>query len=90
MRTHEEAWAPVDFVPRRGDIYLYIFISFKILFIYSQETQREGQRHRQKEKQAPCGKPDAGLDPRTPGSRPEPQVDAQPLSNPGVPPTMGS
>ena len=31
----------------------------------------ERQRHRQREKQAPCGKPDAGLDPRTPGSCPE-------------------
>ena len=27
--------------------------------------------------------PSAGLDPRTPGSRPEPKVDAQPLSHPG-------
>ena len=28
---------------------------------------------------------DVGLDPRTPGSRPEPKADAQPLSHPGVP-----
>ena len=27
-----------------------------------------------------------GLDPRTPGSRPEPKADAQPLSHPGAPP----
>ena len=27
----------------------------------------------------------AGLDPRTPGSHPEPKADAQPLSHPGVP-----
>ena len=26
-----------------------------------------------------------GLDPRTPGSRPEPKADGQPLSHPGVP-----
>ena len=26
-----------------------------------------------------------GLDPRTPGSQPEPKADAQPLSHPGVP-----
>ena len=26
-----------------------------------------------------------GLDDRTPGSRPEPKADAQPLSHPGVP-----
>ena len=38
---------------------------FKILFIYSGET------HRQREKQAPCKKPDMGLNPGTPGSRQE-------------------
>ena len=45
----------------------------------------EKQRHRQREKQASCREPDAGLDPRTPGSRSEPKADAQPLSHPGVP-----
>ena len=29
--------------------------------------------------------PDVGLDPRTPGSRPEPKADAPPLSHPGIP-----
>ena len=29
---------------------------------------------------------DVGLNPRTPGSRPEPKADAQPLSHPGVQP----
>ena len=42
------------------------------------------QRHR-KRKQALCGKPDAGLDPRTLGSGTEPKADAQPLSYPGAP-----
>ena len=36
---------------------------------------------RQYEKQAPCREPDAGLDPRTLGSRPEPNADAQPLTH---------
>ena len=49
------------------------------------DTHRERQRHRQREKQAPCGDPDAGLDPRTPGSRPELKADAQALSPPGTP-----
>ena len=40
---------------------------------------------RQREKQAPCREPNAGLDPRIPGSHPEPKADAQPLSPPGVP-----
>ena len=45
----------------------------------------ERQRHRQGEKQAPCEKPNVGLDPRTLGSRLEPKADAQPLNHPGAP-----
>ena len=44
-----------------------------------------GQRHRQREKQAPCREPDTGLDPRTLGSRPELKVDVRPLGHSGVP-----
>ena len=47
--------------------------------------QRERQRHRQRETQAPLREPDAGLDPRIPESHPKPKADAQPLSHPGVP-----
>ena len=47
------------------------------------DTERE--KHRQREKQAPCGEPDAQLDPRAPGSQPEPNTDTQPLSQPGAP-----
>ena len=43
------------------------------------------QRHRQREKQAPCREPDAGLDFRTLGSHPELKADAHPLSHLGVP-----
>ena len=38
-------------------------IFFMILFIYSWEIQRARQRHRQREKQAPCRKPDEDLIP---------------------------
>ena len=48
------------------------------------DTEREGQRHRQREMQAPCGKPDAELHLRTLGSQPEPKANAQPLSHPGA------
>ena len=48
------------------------------------EREREGQRHRQREKQAPCREPDVGLDPRTPGSRPGLKAVAKPLSHPGI------
>ena len=61
------------------------FKDFIYLFMRDTERKRERQRHRQRENQAPCKKPDAGLDPRTPGSRPEPKLDAQPLSHPGAP-----
>ena len=47
------------------------------------DPQREAET--QKEKQAPCGEPGAGLYPRTLGSQPEPKADTQPLSHPGVP-----
>ena len=48
----------------------------KILFyLFMRDTQKERQRHRQREKQALYGEPDTGLDPRTPGSQPEPKAD---------------
>ena len=40
-------------------------------------------RKRQREKQAPRGKPNVGHDPRIPGSHPESKT--QPLSHPGAP-----
>ena len=49
------------------------------------DTERKQQRQRQRGKQAPCREPDVGLDPGTPGSRPELKAGPQPLSHPGVP-----
>ena len=46
---------------------------------------RDTERQRHRQKQAPRGELDAGLDPRTPGSGPELKADAQPLSYPGAP-----
>ena len=43
------------------------------------------QRQKQREKQVPFGEPNVGLDPRTPGSCPELQAEAQPVSHPDVP-----
>ena len=51
-----------------------IMFCLNILFIYSWETHRERQRPRQSEKEAPHKEPNMGLDPRTPGSRPEPKA----------------
>ena len=48
------------------------------------DTDTGRQRHRQREKQAACRKPDAGLDPRTLGSQLEPKADALRLNHPGT------
>ena len=61
----------------------FIFIFYRF-YLFNHERHKEMQRHRQREKQAPCGEPDVGHDPRTPGSWPEQKTDAQPLSLPGV------
>ena len=65
---------------------MIFFPFFKdFIYLFMRDTQRERQRHRQREKQAPCREPDMGLNPRTPGSHPEPKADVQPLSHPRVP-----
>ena len=40
------------------------------------DTEIERQKHREREKHAPCREPDVGLNPGTPESRPEPKADA--------------
>ena len=39
----------------------FIYYFLKILYFFMRDTER--QRHNQREKQAPCGEPDVGLDP---------------------------
>ena len=64
----------------------FIIIFLKdFIYLFMRDTERESQRHRQREKQAPCREPDVGLEPTTVGSRPELKADTQPLSHPGVP-----
>ena len=48
------------------------------------DTHTERHRHRQREKQAPCRQPDAGLNPGTPGSCPVPKASAKLRSHPGI------
>ena len=48
------------------------------------DTERR-RRHRQRKKQAPHGKPNAALHPRTLRSPSEPKAGTQPLSHPGAP-----
>ena len=47
-----------------------IFFKFIYLFMTDRQTHTEKQRHRQREKQAPCREPDVGLDTGSPGSHP--------------------
>ena len=53
------------------------------LFIHERHTER--QKHREREKQAPCREPHEGLDLGTPGLRLGPKAGAKPLSHPGIP-----
>ena len=48
------------------------------------DTQREAETCRGRSG-LPVGEPDAGFNPKTPGSRPELKADGQPLSHPGAP-----
>ena len=58
---------------RIKDLYYVSHYYFLKDFLFIHERHRESQRHRQREeKEAPRKEPDAGLDPRTPGSHPEP------------------
>ena len=77
-RDHLKSWSHGQV--QGGSCIAFYFILFKFyVFIH------ERQRYRQRERQDPCGEPDVGLDPRTPGSGPEPKADAQPLSHPDAP-----
>ena len=48
---------------------IFFFLRF---YLFIHERHGERQRHRHRDKQAPHGEPDVGLNPRTPGSRLEP------------------
>ena len=66
------------------------FFFFKILFIYSWDTQREGERGRDTGRgrsrlHAESQMRDSGLDSGTPGSHPGLKAGAKPLSQPGIP-----
>ena len=66
------------------------YLSFFKIYLFIHERHRErggGQRHRQREKQAPFRKPSVRLDPGSwiLGSRHELKADAQLLSHPGIP-----
>ena len=54
--------------------FLFFFLDFIYLFMRDTHTEGGGQRHRQREKQAPCREQDVGLDPGSPGSGPGPEV----------------
>ena len=65
--------------------YVRIFKKRFYVFIHEGYRERERQRHRQREKQAPCREPNMRLDPRIPGSLPEPKAGTKPLSHPDIP-----
>ena len=65
--------------------YKSLFLKKDFIYLFTRYTGKERQGHRQRKKQAPGREPDAGLDPRTPGTCPEPKADTQPLRHPGAP-----
>ena len=56
-------------------VLLYDFIC-----LLMRDTETERPRHRQREKEAPCRDPDAGLDPTFPGSHPGPKATLNPCA----------
>ena len=60
-----------------------VYFFLKILLFINQRHTESG-RHRQREKQAPCREPNAGLHPRTPGSLHKWKANAQPLNHPDI------
>ena len=72
-------------------VHLILFIDFlsfyfflKIALIHERHTER-GRDTGQERSSLPKGSPNVGLDPGTPGSRPEPKAEVQLLSLPGIP-----
>ena len=63
----------------------FLSLSLFLFNDYLSIHERQRQRQRWREKQAPCREPNAGLNPRTAGSCPEPKADAQPLEPPRRP-----
>ena len=57
-------------------LFLCFFLFFKdFIYLFMRDTEREAEGE--------AGSPE-GLDPRTPGSQPDPKADAQSLSHPGA------
>ena len=71
-----------------NDFSFFFFLRF---YLVIRERDRERGRDIGRGRSlAPCREPDAGLNPRTLGSRPKPKADAQPLSHPSVPVIVNS
>ena len=51
------------------------------IYLFTRDAEREAETQAEGEA-SPCREPDVGLDPRTPGSRPEPKADTQTLMHP--------
>ena len=64
--------------------FFFFFKQRFIIYLFMRERKRSRDIGRDIGRDS-CREPDAGLDPWTPGSYPEPKVDTQPLSHPGIP-----
>ena len=73
----------IDKIVSAGRLFLFFLIFY--LFIHERHNERGRVAKPQAEGEAGSMQAEVGLDPRAPGSCPEPKAGAQPLSHPGVP-----
>ena len=71
-------------------VHLFVFVLKDFIYLFERDREREKEQEwwgrTEGEGEADSllrREPNVGLDPRTPGSWPEPKADAQPLSHPG-------
>ena len=60
-------------------------LNFIFLFLFMIVTERETETQAEGEAGSMHREPDVGLDPRSPGSRPEPKAGTKLLRHPGIP-----
>ena len=72
----ERVWEPPARYISSKSLGNIFFFPKDFIYLFMRDMHREWQRHRQREKQAPCREPDVGLDPGTPGSCVELKADA--------------
>ena len=69
----------------KGKMRCFVSVFFKFFYDSHREREREAETQAEGEAGSMYQEPDVGLDPGSPGSRPEPKAGAKPLRHPGIP-----